>query len=182
MRDLRTNAETANRWEDQHTPKDGYEVVDVEDLRETRGLGSYVVCEMCGHERVRYAVSVLHPTTGTRLLVGRLCASRLTGCGETVGELVTAAERRGRRLDAFLAKHDQWLDCGSFEAFPTRDTFLTIEHTAEGWQVCCEIRGRYLKRAAATRDEAEVVAFGLLERAKAARKSTAGIPEQDPLE
>ncbi len=176
------NAPTStNRWDDPTYPKDGYEVVDVEDLRETRGLGSYATCEMCGNESIRYAVSVLHPATGTRLLAGRVCASRLTGCGEAVGELVDAAERRGRRLDSFLSRHDQWEDLGSFESLTVRGARLAIAPAADGRQrVSCELRGRYLEREVATRDEAEVAAFDLLERCKEDLHSHTGIPEQHP--
>jgi hypothetical protein len=90
-------------------------------------------CQACGRERIRYAHMVEHPS-GSRLLVGKVCAERLTG---------------GRKAI-----------CGPSHWIEHNGTRVTIQKIGDAWRV--RNNGHLLAGGAPTEAVADQVATALL--------------------
>ena len=79
----------SERWNKPGIPHKGWRHEGVEDVEQ-----DYVECEMCGHEKVRYAHYLSHPEYTQVLRVGCVCA------GKMIGDYVDAEahDRRARMI------------------------------------------------------------------------------------
>ncbi|MFH2002952.1 MAG: hypothetical protein ABIK28_25015, partial [Planctomycetota bacterium] len=70
----------SRRWSQKEIPHKGWRCVDVIDLRpndEPVELVDYAICEMCGHERIRFVHVMEHDDVDGQLLVGCVCAEKM---------------------------------------------------------------------------------------------------------
>lgn len=71
----------SNQWDKPGIPHKGWELIDVEDIREA-GQSEYDThyeqCMICGNEKIRYVHILEHPEIEQQYRVGCICAEKLT--------------------------------------------------------------------------------------------------------
>ena len=89
-----------NLWEREDVPKSGWECVGVTDLGEPIG-----VCEMCGHQIIRYVHHMVHPNYH-QLDVGCICAGKMEGNIERAKKREADYKNKEARRSTF--KNRKW--------------------------------------------------------------------------
>ena len=86
----------SNLWERPDVPKTGWVCTGVTDLGSPSG-----VCEMCGHQIIRYVHHMYHPQYG-QLNVGCICAGKMEGDVEKAKKREQDFKNKQSRLDSFM--------------------------------------------------------------------------------
>lgn len=86
----------SNLWERPDVPKTGWVCTGVTDLGSPSG-----VCEMCGHQIIRYVHHMSHPQYG-QLNVGCVCAGKMEGDAERARKREQDFKNKQARLDSFM--------------------------------------------------------------------------------
>jgi hypothetical protein len=102
-------------WKIPGLPRTGWKSVRVRDVNPD-GLPKdevhYATCQACGHDRVRYVHTIVHPDWPGELNVGRLCVENLTGDplnpARQEAELKRRAMARRQQRTACEAARVQW--------------------------------------------------------------------------
>lgn len=87
-----------NLWERPDVPKTGWVCTGVTDLGSPSG-----VCEMCGHQIIRYVHYMSHPEYG-QLNVGCICAGKMEGSIERAKKREQDFKNKQSRLDSFMKR------------------------------------------------------------------------------
>jgi hypothetical protein len=93
-----------NYWKISGVPHKGWQLIDVEDIREdgqSECETDYECCMMCGHDKIRYVHIVSHDEYGEEFRVGCNCAEKMTG------DYVNP-ERRERELRNRVKRRSAW--------------------------------------------------------------------------
>jgi len=87
-----------NLWERDDVPKSGWTCADITDLGAPTG-----VCEMCGHQIIRYVHHMTHPLF-RQLNVGCICAGKMEGDIEKAKQREQAFKNKEARREHFLRR------------------------------------------------------------------------------
>jgi hypothetical protein len=94
-----------NNWDTSGIPHKGWRCLDVTDVcqeGETAEESSYEICQMCGHERIRFVHIMRHEAQALDLRVGCVCACKMMDDYE----LPKIREREARNR---TARRSKWL-------------------------------------------------------------------------
>jgi hypothetical protein len=144
-------------WKLSFFPKRGFKCSDVQDRK-----GEGFICEMCGHEELRYVCEVEHPQLIGNLFVGRVCAAYLVlGC--EINDL-TRKILRGQ-----VGKQDKWVSKGWTENSSGNwwrkcgEYLIAIYEVEGGWQLARARRHTWIlclnHRVFTSANEAKMAAF-----------------------
>lgn len=143
-------------WKLSFFPKRGFKCSDVEDRK-----GQDFICEMCGHEKLRYVCKVEHPQLIGNLFVGRVCAAYLV-----LGCKINGLTRK--ILRGQVGKQDKWASRGwkqnSSGIWRKCGEYLIAIYEIEGrWQLARARRDTWIlcldHRVFPSPDEAKMAAF-----------------------
>ena len=153
--------ESSNLWKDPSVPKTGWTCVDVIDF----GMPCEI-CEMCGHQIIRYGHKMTHPEYRT-LIVGCVCAGRMEGNIEAARQRENDFKNRNSRRDTFFKrkwktsqKGNQYLKINNHVIVLYQ--MKTKEGKCYGWQY--SIDSVFCKSKYKTREAAVNAAFVALEQ------------------
>jgi superfamily I DNA/RNA helicase len=88
----------SGKWENPDVPHSGWECVDIEDL-----AAHTLTCQMCEHEKIRYAHYMRHSNYPNMLVVGCICAGNMQGNLEE-------AKKRDSFMKSRMSKRKRWLE------------------------------------------------------------------------
>src|SRR5512142_3063864 len=96
------------RWSERGVPHKGWSCLDVLDL----GYRKYV-CAMCQKQEIRYAHYMTHPKFEGHLIVGCVCAEKLSGDYVNPRLRESRLRKRSSRRDRWVAGKWKTTDAGS---------------------------------------------------------------------
>ncbi|MDR0312508.1 MAG: hypothetical protein LBI14_02830, partial [Treponema sp.] len=92
------NRYMSGKWENPDVPQSGWECIDIEDLS-----APAMTCQMCEHEKIRYAHYMRHSNYQNVLVVGCICAGNMEGN-------IEEAKKRDAFMKSRMVKRKRWLD------------------------------------------------------------------------
>ena len=149
-------SECENLWKRGDVPKSGWKCLGVNDLGAPVG-----VCEMCGHQIIRYVHTMYHPDFGT-LRVGCVCAGKMEGDIEKAKKREQDFKNRESRKENF--KNRKWKTSKNNNSYIKIKGHLIVLYynkKYDNWKY--SIDNEFCKEVFATKDEAVEAAFEVLE-------------------
>lgn len=146
-----------NLWEDDTVPKEGWSCVGITDLGEPSG-----VCEMCGHQIIRYVHHMVHQNYRP-LGVGCICAGRMEGDVERAKRREQEYKNRESRRETFRQK--KWKTSKSNNSYlkiRERLVVLFFNQKSNTWKY--SIDNVFCRESYGSREEAVDAVFEALER------------------
>ncbi len=149
-------SEYENLWKRDDVPKTGWVCLGVIDLGAPVG-----VCEMCGHQIIRYVHRMYHPDYGT-LGVGCICAGKMEGNPERAKQREQDFKNKESRKENF--RNRKWKTSKNNNSYiKIKDHLIVLYYNKNynNWKY--SIDNEFCKEVFATRDEAMNAAFEVLE-------------------
>ena len=149
--------ESDNLWKRVDVPKTGWVCTGVTDLGEPVG-----VCEMCGHQIIRYVHHMEHPAYRS-LDVGCICAGKMEGNIEQAKKREQDFKNRQARKENF--KNRQWRTSRNSNSYiKIKDHLVVLYYNQkyDNWKYSLD--NVFCQEVFATRDAAMDAAFDALER------------------
>lgn len=146
-----------NLWKRDDVPKTGWVCTGVTDLGEPVG-----VCEMCGHQIIRYVHHMYHPNFGS-LSVGCICAGKMEGNIEQAKKREQDFKSKESRKENF--KNRQWKTSKNSNSYiKIKDHFVVLYHNKkyDTWKYSLD--NVFCPEIYSTWDEAMDAAFEALEK------------------
>ena len=146
-----------NLWKRDDVPKTGWVCTGVTDLGEPVG-----VCEMCGHQIIRYVHHMYHPNFGS-LGVGCICAGKMEGNIEQAKKREQDFKSKESRKENF--KNRQWkISKNSNSYIKIKDHLVVLYHNKkyDTWKYSLD--NVFCPEIYPTREEAMDAAFEALEK------------------
>ena len=146
-----------NLWKRDDVPKTGWVCTGVTDLGEPVG-----VCEMCGHQIIRYVHHMYHPNFGS-LGVGCICAGKMEGNIEQAKKREQDFKSKESRKENF--KNRQWkISKNSNSYLKIKDHLVVLYHNKkyDTWKYSLD--NVFCPEIYPTREEAMDAAFEALEK------------------
>ena len=146
-----------NLWKRDDVPKTGWVCTGVTDLGEPVG-----VCEMCGHQIIRYVHHMYHPNFGS-LGVGCICAGKMEGNIEQAKKREQDFKSKESRKENF--KNRQWkISKNSNSYIKVKDHLVVLYHNKkyDTWKYSLD--NVFCPEIYPTREEAMDAAFEALEK------------------
>ena len=147
-----------NLWERPDVPKTGWVCTGVTDLGSPSG-----VCEMCGHQIIRYVHHMSHPQYG-QLNVGCICAGKMEGDIEKARKREQDFKNKQSRLDSFMNR--KWkISRNSNSYLKIKDHLIVLYFSKRynNWKFSLD--NVFAAEAFRTREECMRAAFEALEKA-----------------
>ena len=145
-----------NLWDRDDVPKTGWICTGVTDLGEPIG-----VCEMCGHQIIRYVHHMVHPNFH-QLNVGCICAGKLEGNLERAKQRENNLKSKQKRKDNF--KNKKWnMSKNNNQYKKVKDHLIVLYYNSvyKNWKYSLD--NVFCKEVFETKDEAMEAAFEALE-------------------
>ena len=149
-------SEYENLWKRDDVPKTGWVCLGVIDLGAPVG-----VCEMCGHQIIRYVHTMHHPDYGT-LGVGCICAGKMEGNPERAKQREQDFKNKESRKENF--RNRKWKNSKNNNSYiKIKDHLIVLYYNKSynNWKY--SIDNEFCKEVFETRDEAMDAAFEALE-------------------
>ena len=152
-----------NLWNRDDVPKTGWQCCGVTDLGAPCG-----VCQMCGHQIIRYVHHMVHPEFGS-LEVGCFCAGKLEGD-------VEKAKRRENDLKNFEARRQnfmtrKWKKSKNNNSYlKIKDHLIVLYYSQRNRNWKYSLDNAFSVEVFETKEEAKSAAFEALEKALATEK------------
>jgi len=146
-----------NLWKRDDVPKTGWVCTGVTDLGEPVG-----VCEMCGHQIIRYVHHMYHPNFGS-LGVGCICAGKMEGNIEQAKKREQDFKSKESRKENF--KNRQWKTSKNSNSYiKIKDHLVVLYHNKkyDTWKYSLD--NVFCPEIYPTREEAMDAAFEALEK------------------
>ncbi len=146
-----------NLWKRDDVPKTGWVCTGVTDLGEPVG-----VCEMCGHQIIRYVHHMYHPNFGS-LDVGCICAGKMEGNIEQAKKREQDFKSKEARKENF--KNRQWKTSKNSNSYiKIKDHLVVLYHNKkyDTWKYSLD--NVFCPEIYPTREEAMDAAFEALEK------------------
>ena len=146
-----------NLWKRDDVPKTGWVCTGVTDLGEPVG-----VCEMCGHQIIRYVHHMYHPNFGS-LGVGCICAGKMEGNIEQAKKREQDFKSKEARKENF--KNRQWKTSKNSNSYiKIKDHLVVLYHNKkyDTWKYSLD--NVFCPEIYPTREEAMDAAFEALEK------------------
>lgn len=146
-----------NLWNREDVPKTGWVCTGVTDLGEPVG-----VCEMCGHQIIRYVHHMFHPDYGS-LGVGCICAGKMEGDIEQAKKREQDFKSKESRKENF--KNRQWKTSKNSNSYlKIKDHLVVLYHNKkyDTWKYSLD--NVFCPEIYPTREEAMDAAFEALEK------------------
>lgn len=156
---IKSGSESDNLWKRDDVPKTGWSCVEVIDMGE-----SSAICEMCGHQIIRYVHHMTHP--GYRdLYVGCICAGKMEGNIEAAKMREQEFKNKQSRKENF--KNKKWKTSKNSNSYlKVKDHLIVLYYskTNNNWKYSLD--NVFCKEVYATREEVVEAAFEALENTK----------------
>jgi DNA helicase-2/ATP-dependent DNA helicase PcrA len=153
--------DSPNLWKDPTVPHSGWTCVDVIDF----GRPSKI-CEMCGHQIIRYGHVMKHPSYRT-LVVGCICAGKMEGNIEAAKDREREFKNKMSRRKSFNTR--KWKTSAKGNQYLKISDHIVVLYQAKdkegnncGWQY--SIDSKFCKTRYKTKELAKDAAFGALEK------------------
>lgn len=146
-----------NLWKRDDVPKTGWVCTGVTDLGEPVG-----VCEMCGHQIIRYVHHIYHPDYQS-LGVGCICAGKMEGNVDRAKKREQDFKNRQSRKEKFKSR--QWKTSKNSNSYiKIKDHLVVLYHNKkyDTWKYSLD--NVFCPEVYATREEAMDAAFEALEK------------------
>ena len=146
-----------NLWKRDDVPHSGWVCTGVTDLGSPCGI-----CEMCGHQIIRYAHHMVHPQYHP-LTAGCVCAGRLEGDPEAARKRERDLKNRLSRRDSFLRR--RWKQSRNGNPYLKYQGHLVVLFrlkNGSGWKYA--IDSAFADEVCFSQSEAVLAAFAALER------------------
>ncbi|MBQ8287799.1 MAG: UvrD-helicase domain-containing protein [Clostridia bacterium] len=114
-----------NLWERDDVPKSGWVCTGITDLGEPVG-----VCQMCGHQIIRYVHHMIHPNYPRSLGVGCVCAGKMEGDIEGAKKREQEFKNKQSRLQSFLTR--KWKVSRNFNSYLKIKDHLIVLYQVKG--------------------------------------------------
>ena len=146
-----------NLWKRDDVPKTGWVCTGVTDLGEPVG-----VCEMCGHQIIRYVHHMYHPNFGS-LGVGCICAGKMEGNIEQAKKREQDFKSKESRKENF--KNRQWKTSKNSNSYlKIKDHLVVLYHNKKYNTWKYSLDNVFCPEIYPTREEAMDAAFEALEK------------------
>jgi len=148
-----------NLWKRDDVPKTGWTCTGVTDLGGPTG-----VCEMCGHQIIRYVHHMFHPNYGT-LDVGCICAGKMEGNIERAKKREQDFKNKQARKENF--KNRQWKTSKNSNSYiKIKDHLVVLYHNKhlDNWKYSLD--NVFCPEVFESREDAMDAAFEALEKLK----------------
>ena len=149
--------DTENLWRRDDVPHSGWRCTGVTDLGAPVG-----VCEMCGHQIIRYAHHMVHPQYRP-IVAGCYCAGRMEGNVEAARERERDLKNRMARQESFLKREWRRSKNGN-QYLRIRGHVLVLYKLANGGGWKYAIDSRFAGGVFGSREKAILAAFQALDR------------------
>ena len=148
-----------NLWEREDVPKEGWICTGITDLGAPVG-----VCEMCGHQIIRYVHHMSHPSFGS-LGVGCVCAGKMEGDTDAAVRRETDFKNREKRRANFLAR--QWrVSKNSNFYLKIGEHLMVLYHNPNNNTWKYAVDGQFCREQYKTREEAVNAVFDAFEKVR----------------
>ena len=148
-----------NLWKRDDVPKTGWVCTGITDLGEPVG-----VCEMCGHQIIRYVHHMSHPDF-CGLDVGCICAGKMEGNIEQAKKREKDFKNREARKETF--KNRRWkISKNSNSYLKVKDHLVVLYHNKKFGTWKYSLDNAFCPKIYQTREEAMDAAFEALEKLK----------------
>lgn len=156
---IRSVANCENLWKRDDVPKDGWTCEDVTDLGAPVG-----VCEMCGHQIIRYVHHMTHPNYRS-LDVGCICAGKMEGNIENAKQREQNLKNRQARKESF-AKRKWKISKNNNRYIKIRDHLIVLYYNQkyDNWKYSLD--NAFCPEVYKTREEVVDAVFEALELLK----------------
>lgn len=155
--------ESDNLWKRDDVPKTGWSCVGVTDLGAPAGI-----CEMCGHQIIRYVHHMVHPSY-PNLDVGCVCAGRMEGDPEKAKKREQDFKNKQARKENF--KKRQWKTSKNSNSYlKIKDHLVVLYYNKKNDNWKYSIDNVFCQEVYKTRDEAIDAVFEALEKLQSKNK------------
>jgi len=150
-------------WDRKNVPQKGWECIDFYDLCADANE-VYATCEMCGQERIRYVHVMRHPDFYDDLLVGCVCAGKMSDDYVNPEKREKILSNRSKRRKSWLsrtwrvsAKGNDFLNVKGHNV-----TIFPAKHRLGHW--CFKIDDDFNQNTYEDKNRAKLAAFDLLQK------------------
>ncbi|MCQ2610538.1 MAG: UvrD-helicase domain-containing protein [Treponema sp.] len=148
----------SNYWDDPSFPKQGWTCVGITDLQSPSEI-----CQMCGHQIIRYSHHMYHQETGAQLDCGCVCAGKLEGNINKARKREAAFKNKLHRKVNF--KNKSWKRSSKgHEYLKIKNHLIVLFHFKDTGKWKFSIDNQFNKTACNSREECLELIFETLEK------------------